>query len=257
MAGHNNKLAAHTFWQKLLPVGTRHITFETCLLIVFSEGIVAAIGQKPERRPIRRARWREKLAGLSFKALALLVLGAGLGVFVAERRLVPLVVGPIPWAGVTQLETVEKDVAQRWPQISHLSRGNMSGMLATQRAEVVVFDVREPGEFAVSHLPGAIRIDPGLSREQFLAEHAASLQGKSAVFYCSVGVRSSLLASRMQADLERGGVQHVYNLTGGIFGWHNDARPLVTASGATDSVHGYDAWWGRLVTRQSLVKSAP
>ena len=189
---------------------------------------MAALGQHRWKIPDRRP-W----------ALVIVVLTAGLGVTLAMRQL----------TATADLATVEYDVARRWPQVTHLPRSHLSEILAKHRSDVVIFDAREREEYDVSHLPGAIRVDPDMSREKFLTTHAAALSGKSAVFYCSVGVRSSQLAARVQNDLKRGGVQQAYNLAGGIFGWHNDARPLANAFGVADRVHGYDARWSRLLTR--------
>ena len=152
------------------------------------------------------------------------------------------------------LAEVEQDVGRRWPQVAQLSRSDLAGRLAASE-NIVLFDVREPAEYAVSHLPGAVRVDPGLSREAFLDIHSTRLAGKAVVFYCSVGVRSSLLASRVQSDLASRGVASIHNMAGGIFGWHNESRPLVDGIGATDRVHGYDKTWGRLVERKSQLQT--
>jgi len=44
----------------------------------------------------------------------------------------------------------------------------------------------------------------------------------------------------------------IYNLENGIFGWHNESRPLVVNSNATDYVHPYNFVWGRMVNRKDL-----
>ncbi|MEL7047872.1 MAG: rhodanese-like domain-containing protein [Pseudomonadota bacterium] len=114
----------------------------------------------------------------------------------------------------------------------------------------LVFDVREAAEFHVSHLPGAIRIDPAMSSAEFLRVYGDQLQKRSAVFYCSVGVRSAKFISRLvRAGLDR---RRVENLEGGLFRWHNEQRHLVNASGPTDHIHGFNAYWGRLLTRRHL-----
>lgn len=157
-------------------------------------------------------------------------------------------------AGAPDLAAIELDVARRWPEVSQLPREQMSAILAASGDGAVLFDVREADEYTVSHLPGAVRVDPGVTREEFLARHGAALSGKTAVFYCSVGVRSSLLADRVREGLSRAGAAGVYNLRGGVFAWHNEARPLVDGQGPTDRVHGYDARWGKLVQRQDKVR---
>ena len=98
----------------------------------------------------------------------------------------------------------------------------------------MVFDVRTPAEYAVSHLPGAVNVDPDMPAADFLARYGDSVDGKTAVFYCSVGVRSSRLASRVARELKARGAVAVDDMAGGIFAWHGEARPLVDAEGATD-----------------------
>jgi rhodanese-related sulfurtransferase len=152
------------------------------------------------------------------------------------------------------LGAVEQDVVRRWPEIEQMQRPQLERIIEAGADGLVLFDVREADEHGVSRLPGAIRIDPGTTATEFMSAHGDGVKGKGVVFYCSVGVRSSILAARVKVDLDRAGAAKVLNLKGGIFGWHNDARPLVDISGATDQVHGHDAGWGRLVTRQNLVK---
>jgi rhodanese-related sulfurtransferase len=61
----------------------------------------------------------------------------------------------------------------------------------------VLFDVRHEGECAVSHLPGAVRVDPDISAETFIEKHGALLRGSQAILYCSTGRRSSELIARL------------------------------------------------------------
>lgn len=127
-----------------------------------------------------------------------------------------------------------------------------------QRAgDVVLFDVREPDEHAVSRIPGAVRVDPATTTQSFLGQHAKALAGKTAVFYCSVGVRSSALAASVQKELVASGTTGIHNLRGGIFGWHNAGRALEDSKGATPLVHPYDAHWGKLVVRHDLTTTTP
>ena len=153
------------------------------------------------------------------------------------------------------LDATIADVSKRWPDIKQISGDDLSKI--TKDGNAVVFDVRLPEEYAVSHLNGAINVDPGLTASTFLTRYADNLKGKTAVFYCSVGVRSSKLAQRVTPGLKVAGVTDIVNLTGGIFYWHGESRPLVDAKGPTDLVHGYDASWGKLVKRQDKVQGEP
>ncbi len=124
-------------------------------------------------------------------------------------------------------------------------------------AAPLVVDVRENGEFAVSHIDGAVRVDPDISVSEFVEKIAKSATGRNVVLYCSVGVRSSKLAARANKALQSLSVKGVYNLEGGLFRWHNERRNLVDATGATERIHPYDAHWGGLVARQDQVATTP
>ena len=141
-------------------------------------------------------------------------------------------------------QTIE-DVARKWPAVTHIAADEVARLMTEKTA--VIFDVRTPEEFAVSHLDGAVRIDPAADAAVFLKEHGTSVKGKTAVFYCSVGVRSSKLTARVADGLKAAGAAASGELKGGIFAWAGDARPLVDAKGPTDKVHGYDSSWGKLV----------
>jgi len=64
---------------------------------------------------------------------------------------------------------------------------------------------------------------------------------KTVIVYCSVRGRSTHLAARSKAQLLEKGARDVVNLEGGgIFGWHNEKRPLVSATGTIDYIHPYN-----------------
>lgn len=109
------------------------------------------------------------------------------------------------------------------------------------RVPPLLLDVREPDEFAVSHLAEA-RSVPWESDWQTLLKQTPTTQ--PIVVYCSIGYRSSVLALK----LKQAGFAHVANLEGSIFKWASEGRPLVGPDGrAATVVHPYDARWGRLI----------
>ena len=116
----------------------------------------------------------------------------------------------------------------------------------------LVFDVREADEFAVSHLEGAIWIDPDMDPDAFYSAYGTQLSGKMIVLYCSVGVRSTRLAQRLLSTRSEAHATPIYNLENGIFGWHNESRPLSAQNSSTDFVHPYNRLWGRMVNRKDL-----
>lgn len=170
-------------------------------------------------------------------------------IFAAALMLAPSTQAREPFT----LESVRNQVRSDYAGVSHLSSGALVEKL--KREDVLLIDVREAPEFAVSHLAGAQRADPGIWRSTFMKTFGEKARGKTVVFYCSVGVRSSRLAQSVQAALKEQGARAVYNLDGGVFGWHNESRALVNASGATPFVHPFDSRWGKLVTRQELTRS--
>ena len=154
------------------------------------------------------------------------------------------------------LEAVRAQVRSDFSQVQQLSTDDLGRAMAG-KGNILVLDVREENEFAVSRIDGAQRVDPGIWRWQFMNRFGDKVRGKTVVFYCSVGVRSSKLAANVQAALKEQGAKAIYNLDGGVFAWHNEARALVSGKGATKFVHPFDGTWGKLVKRQGLVKFAP
>ena len=162
------------------------------------------------------------------------------------------------WLGLPRdVAAMEQVVAEHWPDVGHLSRPDLEHRLTADGDRTVLFDVRTEAEHAVSHLAGAIPVDPDIIAEAFVSRYGAGLAGKTVVFYCSVGVRSSRLALRVQDELERLGAVAVHDLSGGLFGWHDDGRALVDAGGPVDVVHGFSWRWSRLLERRALVRMPP
>jgi rhodanese-related sulfurtransferase len=153
------------------------------------------------------------------------------------------------------LEDVHATIVGGYPNVSHISPAEYAVLDDT---DLLVFDTREKDEFAVSHLRGAIQVAPDMSAEDFFRHYGDKAQGKIVVFYCSVGVRSSKFAEKTQSQLKASGAIRVVNLERGLFGWHNDKRPLISnGTGSTEAIHPYDEFWGRLIERKQLTSYAP
>jgi rhodanese-related sulfurtransferase len=179
---------------------------------------------------------------------------AVIAVTVGALSMVVALAPPAAGGPATLRATIE-DVARRWPDIGHITPAELDRLIAARAA--VVFDVRTFAEYAVSHLPGAISVDPDMTAAAFLSRYGGAVKGKATVFYCSVGVRSSRLAERVAQGLKARGATAVHDLAGGIFAWHGKGRVLVDAEGPTGFVHPYDASWGRLLARPELARTAP
>ena len=114
--------------------------------------------------------------------------------------------------------------------------------------DVLILDAREPVEYAVSHIPGAVQIDPKGKLPAWIDEVPRARQ---VTVYCSVGYRSENLARR----LEEAGFTKVSNLYGSIFDWVDRGLPLEDSDGnATHRIHTYNQRWSRLVTSPDAEK---
>ncbi len=151
------------------------------------------------------------------------------------------------------LDNVEKEIAREHP-VSHLPVEHLVKKLASpDSSAVMLFDVRKEEEYRVSHLKNAIRIDPEMSGEAFLKQYGKLLENKQAVFYCSVGKRSSIMVERVKSVLNKLQTVHpraLYNLRGGIFRWYNNGYPVYNDSTETDSVHPFNKIWGQLLQKR-------
>ena len=107
-----------------------------------------------------------------------------------------------------------------------------------KRPQPVLLDVRTKAEFDVSHIPGAQRVDPAADAT------ALSLpRDQPIVTYCSVGYRSGAFAQKLQSA----GYKNVLNMSGSIFQWANEGRPIESNGKPAAKVHPYSARWGKLL----------
>lgn len=115
----------------------------------------------------------------------------------------------------------------------------------------LVIDVREPSEYEVSHLPGAVHAQDGDIAELV----AAADPDRPIVLYCSVGYRSSaavadliqLQDSEVLDPVWPDILDRLWNLEGSIFEWANSGRPVYRGDVEVDRVHPYDTQWGKLL----------
>lgn len=129
-------------------------------------------------------------------------------------------------------------VAERHPGVERLTGEALAGLRA---GSYLLVDVRPVAEWSVSHLPEAFRSEDAAT---ILAE-ARRRRLDRIILYCSIGERSSQMAERMLAG-DPG--LRVQDLSGGVFTWACEGRPLVDAHGqATRLVHPYDMIWGAML----------
>lgn len=158
--------------------------------------------------------------------------------------------------GQSSLIEIEARVERDFPRVASMLPQH-AYQLIRERRDVLVLDVREADEFAVSHIPGAVRVDPGLSAAQFQARFGPALAGRTVIVYCSVGVRSSRLAERVENVTRTAGATGLYNLKGGIFAWHNFGLALSEGQDRTEFVHPYSRAWSRYLDFPNYSRMTP
>ena len=145
--------------------------------------------------------------------------------------------GNLAWSAV------KKTIRVRFPKVTQLSTQKLAEWLTHSDAKPLLLDARTEEEFAVSHLQGA---KLAASEEEALKAIGTLDKDSPIVVYCSVGYRSSALATRL-IEL---GYDHVQNLEGSLFEWANEGRPIYSDSSKTDVVHPYDKVWGQLLHKE-------
>jgi len=131
-------------------------------------------------------------------------------------------------------------ISARFPGVEWVDSETLSQWMdSSSGEELVLLDVRSPEEQTVSELFGARRVD---ARQPDLDSLVIPEDAK-VVVYCSIGYRSAALIE----DLKRAGIEHVYNLEGGLFDWANQGRPIYRGEERVDEVHPFNRIWGLLL----------
>ncbi|WP_305906636.1 rhodanese-like domain-containing protein [Methylomarinum sp. Ch1-1] len=86
-----------------------------------------------------------------------------------------------------------------------------------------ILDVREPGEFAAGHLPGAINIPRGVLEFKISADPVLhNKQDEEIIVYCQTGGRSALAAEA----LHKIGYDKAVSMEGGFKAWTDNGYEL-------------------------------
>ena len=145
---------------------------------------------------------------------------------------------------LSALEKIKKKIKVDYPSVKHVDPQIVDRWIKESANPPVILDVREPQEYRISHLPGAINLSPAASADQVATTVLKDVaKDHRVVLYCSVGVRSSILAKRLQDA----GYTNVQNMNGSIFQWANEDRALESSGGSTTRVHPYNERWGKLL----------
>lgn len=114
-----------------------------------------------------------------------------------------------------------------------------------QNKDLVLLDAREPEEFKVSHIKGAVFSGYSNFSAEAISE---SIKDKSVliVVYCSLGIRSEKISEKLKAE----GYSNIRNLYGGIFEWKNKGFAVFDSEGKeTEKVHAYSKNWSKWLTK--------
>lgn len=137
-------------------------------------------------------------------------------------------------------ESVEYTIATEFPDIRQMTTDDLANILDDKQTEVMLLDIRERDEIAVSHLLGAVRV---ASVQEAAALIQSAPQHTIIVAYCSVGYRSAELVSELQQFSTR----TVYNLNGSLFRWANENRAVYRGTERVTTVHPFNEQWGTLL----------
>lgn len=125
------------------------------------------------------------------------------------------------------MRTVQDIVAEAKARIREIGTDELR---ALQARGVPVVDVREPGEFAEGHIPGAVNIPRGVLEFEVdghpavncTRDPALAHRGQPVIINCRSGARSALAADA----LRQLGFAEPLSLAGGFMGWANAGLPV-------------------------------
>ncbi len=142
---------------------------------------------------------------------------------------------PVDLTPEQRFEAVEKmysEYQKGFPEVPEVQPAELAEALAD--GSTVLVDVREPREWDVSRIPGAITLD-AFERDK------AKYKDRPIIAYCTIGYRSGQFAQRLSKD----GFD-ASNLRGSILAWAHAGQPLVNDDGETTRVHVYGPQWDLL-----------
>jgi rhodanese-related sulfurtransferase len=175
----------------------------------------------------RRAGGAGRLAKILLLILVVPIL-LGVGVALVAGR-------PLAFVVVHRM-TTRKFPEVKWIDAAELTRWRED----SGRARPLILDARSAPEYAVSHLRDAVWINPARP-----SLHPLRGLSKDApiVVYGSVGYRGARVAYWLASQ----GYSNVQNLSGGLFQWADQGRPVFRDGRPATEVHPYSQRWGLLL----------
>ena len=175
------------------------------------------------------------------------------------KILLLLIVLPILVGGVVLLvagrpiafEVLKRRTAARFPEVKWIPGEELARWQAdTAQPQPLILDARTEPEYAISHIRGAVQIDP---YKPSLRSLRGVPRSGAIVVYSSAGYRGA----RVTSWLVKQGYTTVVNLSGGIFQWVDQGHPVFREeSRPTALVHPYDQRWGYLLPRRYRAQAA-
>ena len=135
------------------------------------------------------------------------------------------------------LGAAEADPLKSPDELVAAARGEINEVPVAQFQDVLgsqglIIDVREPEEYAASHIPGAINVPRGVIEFRILNQPGLKDNPQAAeqaiLLYCGGGGRGALAAQSLQAL----GFTNVHNLEGGLSSWTEAGRPVESPASA-------------------------
>lgn len=132
-------------------------------------------------------------------------------------------------------------IAEALPEVEELFPWDLEEELQ-EKDDLILLDVREPGEFEALHIDGSLNVPRGILESACdwdYDETEPELAGgreREIIVICRSGNRSVLAAQTMQ----RMGFKHVISLKTGIRGWNDFEQPLYDAEGSQVDIDDAD-----------------
>jgi len=114
-----------------------------------------------------------------------------------------------------------------------------------ENPDLLIVDVREPGEFDAMHIAGAINVPRGILESACEWEYEETVpdlvraREREVVVVCRSGYRSVLAAHSMQVL----GYRNVASLQTGLRGWKDYEQPLVNGAGEAVDLDDADVYF--------------
>ena len=140
------------------------------------------------------------------------------------------------WLPTHGIPAAGKFLRWKFDDVQHVIPAEAATLLSDNNA-TVIWDIRRPNEFAVSHLPGSRHVPPDTSDSAL--KKLLPDANQTILVYCAVGYRSAQMAQRLKAL----GHTNVLNIEGAIFAWAEADLPLEGG----DTVHPYNAMGRRML----------